>query len=72
MDEKFLHEIVYQFRLNSNRISSLKREDVDKAVFIQQSALIRQYFPYVSARNELIESLVIGDFQTFKLQSIYL
>lgn len=72
MDEKFLHGIVRQFRLNSNRISSLKREDVDKAVFIQQSALIRQYFPYVSARNELIESLVIGDFQTFKLQSIYL
>lgn len=72
MDEKFLHGIVRQFRLNSNRISSLKREDIDKAVFIQQSALIRQYFPYVSARNELIESLVIGDFQTFKLQSIYL
>lgn len=72
MDEKFLHGIVRQFRLNSNRISSLKREDVDKAVFIQQSALIRQYFPYISARNELIESLVIGDFQTFKLQSIYL
>lgn len=72
MDEKFLHGIVRQFRLNSNRISSLKRKDIDKAVFIQQSALIRQYFPYVSARNELIESLVIGDFQTFKLQSIYL
>lgn len=69
MDEKFLHGIVRQFRLNSNRIASLKRQDIDKAVFIQQSTLIKRYFPNIKVKDELIQSLMESDYQTFKLQA---
>lgn len=72
MDEKFLHGIVRQFRLNSNRISSLKREDIDKAVFIQQSALIRQYFPDVTVKDEFIQSFMEGNFSLYQLQATLL
>lgn len=72
MDEKFLHGIVRQFRLNSNRISSLKREDIDKAVFIQQSALIQQYFPDVTVKDEFIQSFMEGNFSLYQLQATLL
>ncbi|WP_303915919.1 glycosyltransferase family 2 protein [Bacteroides mediterraneensis] len=72
MDEKFLHSIVRQFRLNSNRIASLKRQDIDKAVFIQQSALIKHYFPNIKVKDELTQSLMEGDFSLYQLQATLL
>lgn len=72
MDEKFLHNIAYQFRLNSNRIASLKRQDIDKAVFILQGDLIRHYFPNINTKSDLIQSFINGDYQTFKLQATLL
>lgn len=72
MDKKFLYRIVRQFRLNSNRISSLKRKDIDKAIFIQQSALIQKYFPNIKVQDELIQSLIDGDFSLYQLQATLL
>lgn len=72
MDEQFFHGIVRQFRLNANRISSLKHEDIDKAVFILQSALIRHYFPNLEAQDDLTRSLMTGDFSIYRLQATLL
>lgn len=72
MDERFFHGIVRQFRLNANRISSLKHEDIDKAVFILQSALIRHYFPNLEAQDDLTRSLMTGDFSIYRLQATLL
>ena len=72
MNEKFLQSIARQFRLNSNRIASLKRQDIDKAVFIQQNALIKHYFPNIKVKDELTQSLMEGDFSLYQLQATLL
>lgn len=72
MDEKFLQGIVRQFRLNSNRIASLQHDDIDKAVFILQSALIQHYFPDIKVINESIQPFMNGDFSLYQLQATLL
>lgn len=72
MDERFFHGIVRQFRLNANRISSLKHEDIDKAVFILQSALIRHYCPNLEAQDDLTRSFMTGNFSIYRLQATLL
>lgn len=72
MDEKFLQGIVRQFRLNSNRIASLQQDDIDKAVFILQSALIQHYFSDIKVINESIQPFMNGDFSLYRLQATLL
>ena len=59
--------IAKQFKLNSNRIASLKREDINKAVFILQCALAQKYLHKNNKNNELILPLLTGDYKAFLL-----
>lgn len=65
-------KIAQQFRLNANRISSLKQENVNRALFIQQSNLYQKYFSDMDSQDELVVSLLEGDYKAFKLQMKWL
>ena len=66
-------KIASQFRLNSRRIASLKREDVNKALFILQCHLFRKMFPNRTKEPSLlVQTLLDGDYKAFKLQTTLL
>lgn len=69
LGEGWAEKIACQFKLNANRIASLKRGDVDKALFILQSNLFRQLFCNpIEQPSPLVRSLQTGDYKAFKLQ----
>lgn len=72
LDNGWADKMARQFRLNSNRISSLKRDDIDKAVFTLQSHLMRQYFSDFETDNLLVRSLLEGNYKAFRLQTKWL
>lgn len=66
-------KIARQFKLNANRIASLKREDVNRALFILQSNLFRLHFPEIKeCRSPLAQALWKGDYLAFRLQVTWL
>lgn len=64
--------IAFQFKLNANRISSLKNENVNKSLFILQSFLFKKYFKNFKSTNPLITSLLEGNYDIFRLQMKWL
>lgn len=68
MDDSWSSKIATQFRLNSNRASSLNNEEVDKALFILQSYLLKKYFGHTKISDPVVKSLLENDYTTFKLQ----
>lgn len=71
-DKKQGKKIAQQFRLNANRISSLKQENVNRALFILQSNLYQKYFSNMDSQDELVVSLLEGDYKAFQLQMKWL
>lgn len=65
-------KIAQQFKLNANRISSLKREDINKALFILQSRLFIEYFKHTNNNQLLEESLFTGNYRAFRIQAKWL
>lgn len=73
LESDWREKIARQFKLDANRIASLEREDVNKAVFILQSNLFRYYFPvFKECQSALTQALWKGDYLAFKLQVIWL
>lgn len=72
IDESWSRKLAAQFKLNSNRVSSLNNEDADKALFILQSYLMRSYFNDMAASDPIAKSLLEGDYGAFKLQMKWL
>lgn len=72
IDNSWSDKIAKQCRLNSNRVSSLKREDINRALFILQSSLFRKLFTNTLPHTPLAQALLTGDYKAFKLQMKWL
>lgn len=72
MNEEQGIKIARQFRLNANRISSLNQENINRALFILQSNLFQKYFATIHSQDDLVVSLLNGDYKAFKLQMKWL
>lgn len=72
MNEEQGIKIARQFRLNANRISSLNQESINRALFILQSNLFQKYFATIHSQDDLVVSLLNGDYKAFKLQMKWL
>lgn len=68
MNEKWSKKIAQQFKLDANRISSLNQENINKALFILQSNLFKEYFSNIDSQDDLVVSLLNKDYKSFRLQ----
>ncbi len=69
MDKVFAHQVAWQMKFDAQRITSLHREDINKAVFMLQHQLIKKYFGAMpDADDEILSALLSGDYFTYKLQ----
>lgn len=73
LGEDQAEKVARQFRLNAYRIASLKREDVNRALFTLQSYLFQKYFSNITKyHSSPVQALLVGDYQAFKLQMTWI